>query len=58
MSKHNKKTYIVRAQGIAAMWYRNQIVAAWDERNGSSINLWYAYVITREIAMWGENEQD
>ena len=50
MSKHNEKTYIVRAQGIAAMWYNNRIIAAWAESSGERINLWYAYVLTREIA--------
>ena len=39
MSKHNKKTYIVRAQGIAAMWYYNQIIAAWEESSGERIIL-------------------
>ena len=50
MSKHNEKTYIVCTQGIAAMWYHNQIIAAWEESSGERIRLWYAYVLTREIA--------
>ena len=46
----NEKTYIVCTQGIAAMWYKNQIIAAWEESSGERISLWYAYVLTREMA--------
>ena len=47
----SNKTYIVQADRITAMWYRRQIVAAWDADTGYAANLWNAYVLTRNAAL-------
>ena len=43
-------TIIVRTQELTAVWYKGQLISAWDNQSGDSVNLWYAYATTREAA--------
>jgi len=43
------KTYLVRADGITAVWYAGHVLSAWDNV-GNSVNLWYAYIVTKPAA--------
>ena len=44
------KTYIVRHEGITAVWYNGQILSAWDKA-GDSVNLFLAYVVTKRLVV-------
>ena len=49
--QQSTKTYVIRRDRITALWYREQIVAAWCEDTGDAANLWYAYVLTKDAAL-------
>ena len=49
MNTH-KPTYIVRQQGMTAVWFANHIVSAWYDSDGGRANLWKAYVVTKAAA--------
>jgi hypothetical protein len=40
------KTYLIRAQGITAVWFKENVLSAWWTENGESCNLWLAYAST------------
>ena len=40
------KTYLIRADGITAVWFAGHVISAWYDVTGDSANLWLAHACT------------
>ena len=46
------KTYVIRHEGVTAVWYGGRVLSAWDDE-GNSVNLFYAHAITKQLVEGG-----